>query len=129
MKDKDQLWALEERFWTGGVDGARHLTAKGAVFIFPYPIGILQGDGLWSHKSMSERWRSVVMSDRVLTREGNVAVLAYRVSAEREATPIYEALCASTYLLDDDKWLRMSHQQTPCHGDLSVDGFQGRQCL
>jgi hypothetical protein len=40
-------------------------------------------------------------------------VLAYRVSAERSDEPIYEALCTSTYLNDDGKWLRLAHQQTP----------------
>ena len=43
----------------------------------------------------------------------DIAVLAYRVSAERDGAAIYEALCASTYLNDNGNWLRMSHQQTP----------------
>ena len=34
-------------------------------------------------------------------------------SAERSSEPIYEALCTSTYLKDDDNWVRLSHQQTP----------------
>ncbi len=113
MADDDELWNLEERFWTGGADSARQLTAKGAIIVVPYPSGILQGDALWSDKAAARKWRSVVLSQRVLTRKGDIAVLAYHVSAEREGAPIYEALCASTYLRDDDKWLRMSHQQTP----------------
>ena len=32
---------------------------------------------------------------------------------KRDGAPIYEALCASTYLNDNGNWLRMSHQQTP----------------
>lgn len=43
MADEDELWTLEELFWTEGADSARHMTAKGAVFIFPYPVGILRG--------------------------------------------------------------------------------------
>jgi len=35
MKNADELWNLEERFWTGGGDSARGLTVKGAVFVFP----------------------------------------------------------------------------------------------
>ena len=81
--------------------------------VVPYPAGILQGEAVWSGKTAVQRWRSVVLSDRVLTRNDLIAVLAYRVSAEREGAPIYEALCASTYLNDDGNWLRMSHQQTP----------------
>ena len=112
MTNNDELWALEERFWTGGADSARALTAKGAVVVAPYPAGILQGDALWSDEAAA-RWRSVVFSDRVLTRRDDIAVLAYRVSAERDGAPIYQALCASTYLNDNGSWLRMSHQQTP----------------
>ena len=113
MADEDNLWALEERFWTEGADSARHVTAKDAVFIFPYPVGILQGSVLWQEGSVAQRWRSVVMTERYCKIEKNIAVLAYRVSAERGDLPIYQALCSSTYLLDEDKWLRLSHQQTP----------------
>ena len=113
MANDEELWASEERLWTGGADSARALMAKGAVIVFPYPAGILQGDALWSDKTAVQRWRSVEMSDRIVTRKDNIAVLAYRVSAEREGAPIYDALCASTYLNDDGDWLRLSHQQTP----------------
>lgn len=113
MTDKDDLWALEERFWTDGADSARTLTAKGAVVVFPYPAGILQGNAVWGDEAVAQRWRSVEISERLVTLKNDIAVLAYHVSAERAGTPIYEALCTSTYLRDDDKWLRMAHQQTP----------------
>ena len=113
MSDEDELWALEEKFWTKGADSARHMTAKDAVFVFPYPAGILQGDSLWRESSVAQRWRSVVMTERYFKREKDVAVLAYRVSAERGDIPIYEALCTSSYLQDDGKWLRIAHQQSP----------------
>ncbi len=112
-QDEATLWELEERFWTGGADSARKMTANGAVFVFPYPAGILQGDALWREKDVAQRWRSVVMSERHVTRNGDVAVLAYRVSAERDGQPIYEALCTSAYLKDGESWLRLTHQQTP----------------
>ena len=123
MANDDELWALEERFWTGGAESARGLTAKGAVVVVPYPAGILQGDALWSDKTAVQRGRSVVFSDRVLSRKDDIAVLAYRVSAERDGAPIYEALCASTYLNDNGNWLRMSHQQTPVKGGGGVFFF------
>ncbi len=113
MTADDTLWELEERFWTHGADNSRHTTARNAVVVFPYPAGILQGDALWQEPDVAQRWRTVVMSDRHLSRTGDVAVLAYRVSAERSAMPIYEALCTSTYLQDDGAWLRLVHQQTP----------------
>jgi hypothetical protein len=82
---------------------------KGAVFVLPYPAGILQGDALWREKDVAQRWRSVEISERYLSRQNDIAVLAYRVSAERSDEPIYEALCTSTYLNDDGKWLRLAH--------------------
>lgn len=113
MADEDDLWTLEERFWTEGADSARHMTTKDAVFVFPYPAGILQGDSLWRESCVAQRWRSVVITERYYKQENGIAVLAYRVSAERNDIPLYEALCTSSYLQDDGKWLRMAHQQTP----------------
>lgn len=113
MTTDAKLWDLEERFWTQGADSARHMTARNAVFVFPYPAGILQGDALWREADVAQRWRSVVMSERFVSIRDDIAVLAYRVSAERDDRPIYEALCTSTYLNDDNTWLRLAHQQTP----------------
>lgn len=112
MQDEPKLWIMEERFWTEGADSARQMTAKGAVFVLPYPAGILQGDNLFQEKDGVPRWRSVVMTERYCSRQDDIAVLAYQVSAEREGEAIYEALCTSTYLLDDGNWLRLAHQQT-----------------
>jgi len=53
------------------------------------------------------------MAERRVTKCGDIAILTYRVSAEKPDVPIYKALCASTYLRDEEKWLRLSHQQTP----------------
>ncbi len=113
MTPDDTLWDLEERFWTGGADSARHMTAKDAVFVFPYPVGILSGDALWREVDVAQRWRSIVMSERQISRQEKIGVLAYRVSAERNDVTIYEALCTSTYLNDEGDWLRLAHQQTP----------------
>jgi len=113
MTSEDELWAMEERFWMEGADSARTMTAKGAVFVYPYPAGILQGDQIWRENVVAQRWRSVVFSERCITLEKDIAVLAYQVSAERDDIPLYEALCTSSYLNDDGKWLRIVHQQTP----------------
>ena len=112
MNNEEHLWSLEERFWLEGLDSARHMTAKGAVFVFPYPIGILQGDALWQEQSVAQRWRTVSMTERYLKQENDIAVLAYSVSAERADLPVYEALCTSCYVQDNERWLRVMHQQT-----------------
>lgn len=110
--ERQVLWDMEDQFWTGGVDSAKATTATNAVMILPYPPGILQGDRIWTRHRQSTAWRSVVMAERRVTRCGDIAILTYRVSAEKPDEPTYKALCASTYLGDDDKWLRTSHQQT-----------------
>jgi hypothetical protein len=106
------LWDMEEHFWTSGAENARATTATYAVMIFPYPSGILKGDQIWTHLRQNTGWRSVVMADRRVTRCRDIVILTYHVSAEKPDIPIYKALCSSTYLNDDESWLRISHQQT-----------------
>lgn len=111
-REQGVLWHMEEHFWTSGADNARATTATNAVMVFPYPPGILQGDQIWTHLQQRTGWRSVSMAERRVTRCRDIAILTYRISAEKPDVPIYKALCASTYLNDDDRWLRISHQQT-----------------
>lgn len=113
MTNEDTLWTMEEKFWTQGAEIARTMTAKDAVYVFPFPVGILQGDQIWRESVVAQRWRSVVFSERGFTRDKDLAILSYQVSAERDGSPIYEALCTSCYLDDDGKWRRIVHQQTP----------------
>lgn len=107
------LWDREELFWTKGASTARQMSSKHAVFVFPDPTGVLQGAALWRETHVAQRWRSAVMSERHVCIQGDTAVLAYRVSADRDGEPIYEALCTSTYMKDNGEWLRLAHQQTP----------------
>lgn len=111
-RERDTVWGMEEHFWTSGADNARATTATNAVMIFPYPPGILQGDRIWPHLRERTGWRSVVLAERRVTRRGDIAILTYRVSAEKAEVPIFKALCSSSYLQDEDSWLRISHQQT-----------------
>jgi hypothetical protein len=110
--DQEILWDMEEQFWTSGADNAQATTATNAIMVFPYPPGILQGDQIWTHLRHRTGWRSVLMSERRVMRCRDIAILTYRVSAEKADVPLYKALCASTYFDDDDTWLRISHQQT-----------------
>ncbi|MBI1416907.1 MAG: hypothetical protein GC146_06770 [Limimaricola sp.] len=102
---------MEERFWTSGADNAQASSVIGGLTIFPYPPGILQGDAAAGRLPKRTGWRSVVLDERQILRSGNLAVLAYRVSAEKSGVPFYKAHCTSTYLHDDGSWIRLSHQQ------------------
>ncbi len=113
MENEEDLWVLEECFWTDGAESVRSMTAKNAVFVFPYPVGILQGADLWRDGIIAQRWRSVILSERYCKQQKDLVVLVYHVSAERADEPIYKALCTSTFINDDGKWQRITHQQTP----------------
>lgn len=107
------LWRREQAMWTSGRDGGQAEAAAGAITILPYPDGIMQGDEIHAHPPVSTGWRTVEMDNRTETFSGDVAILAYRVCAEKADAPIYHALCASTWLHDAGSWLRISHQHTP----------------
>lgn len=72
-QEQSILWDMEEHFWTSGADNARATTATNAVMVFPYPPGILQGDQIWPHLRQTTGWRSVVMSERRVTRCRDIA--------------------------------------------------------
>ncbi|MBS8225550.1 DUF4440 domain-containing protein [Vannielia litorea] len=107
------FWQMEEHSWTGGADYARTVTRDDAVFVFPYPVGIQSAEASMKGLEAGDRWRSVTFHDRSFTRQGPVAVLAYKAEAERGTEPGYTALCASTYVDDGEGWRLISHQQTP----------------
>ena len=111
-REQGVLWEMEEHFWTSGADNARATTATNAVMVFPYPPGILQGDQIWTRFRERSSWRTVVMAERRVMRCHDIAILTYRVLVEKPGVPICKALCASTYLNDDETWVRISHQQT-----------------
>lgn len=113
MSDESDLWRQEETFWLGDVEKFRSAMTDGAIMVFPYPAGILQGEKITDGVASAPRWRSVLMKDRAANIRGDVAVLAYKAEAEREGEPIRQMLCASTYLREEGGWRLMSHQQTP----------------
>ncbi|WP_299902454.1 hypothetical protein [uncultured Ruegeria sp.] len=117
MKTEDQLWATEERLWLNGFDSAHSEISDDAVMIFPYPSKIQRGTTGAQGMANNAGWRTVRMSDRHFNLKSEIAVLAYRVSAERPNAPIYHALCASTYLDDAGVWKLVSHQQTPAEDE------------
>lgn len=110
--DCETLWGLEERYWISGADSVHAETEAHDVMIFSYPALRPPGERTGSHAQAGAGWRTVRMSDRSARRRGDLAVLSYRVSAEKPSVAMHEAQCASTYLRDDTGWLRVSHRQT-----------------
>lgn len=112
--DTEQLWALEERFWTGGADYYCSVLHPECLMVFAEPAGILAGDEIVEGLEQAERWIGVEMTDRLTIRPGDdAAVLAYRAEARRETGEPYRCNCSSTYLRDGERWRLVQHQQTP----------------
>jgi hypothetical protein len=102
---------MEEHFWTSGADNARSTTAANAVMIFPIRpassrvtiSGPICAENRLAFRHHGRTARDAVSGHRHSHLPG--------VGGEADV-PVYKALCASTYLYDDDRWLRLSHQQT-----------------
>lgn len=110
----DTLWAIEEKFWTGGEHIHRIILDPDCVMAFPVPAGILAGPGIAESLAGAPRWTRVDMSERYLARpSADVAVLAYRARGVRKGAESYEAFCTSTYLSSAGAWRLIQHQQTP----------------
>ncbi len=111
----DDLWALEQRFWTEGADFYDAQLAPGATMVFPEPAGIMGRQATIDAVRDATRWRHLDFGRRRLRRHGDdVAVLAYAVRADRgDGDSAYEALCGSVYGRVDGDWQLAFHQQTP----------------
>lgn len=108
-----RLWKMEESLWSDGLCQARASTAADAMFILPHQTRPLRGVDIWTAWLKASDWRSVALLDRSFARDTDQIILAYRVSANKTGSTIYEALCMSSFYLRDGGWLRLSHQQTP----------------
>lgn len=109
----EELWKLEEAFWTGGEDHYQSALDPACLMVFP-GVGPLTASAALEGLKSAPRWKSVGMDDRRLTRPSEeVATLAYRARGEREGAAPYEAWCSSSYRRDGERWLLFQHQQTP----------------
>ncbi len=110
----DELWSMEEQFWTGGLPHYEHSLDASCVMAFPAPAGILAGAAIVEGLKGAPRWLSVAMTDRHLAHPApELSVLAYRARGVRPGAPPYEAYCTSTYRRAADGWRLVQHQQTP----------------
>lgn len=107
-----RLWKTEKSFWSGSLSEARASTAADAVFVLPDQSRPLRGADIWTGWLQGSDWRSVSLLDKIFKRDGGTTILAYRVSANKTGSAIYEALCMSSFHLREGDWLRVSHQQT-----------------
>lgn len=110
----DEVWHLEERFWTSGAGHYREALDPECVMAFPAPAGIIQGPGIARSLAGASRWSSIGMAERHVGRPAEgLLVLAYKAEGRRGCAAHYRAYCTSTYRKDGDHWRLFQHQQTP----------------
>ena len=108
------IWDIERDLWLGGVAEFERAMAPGCVMVFPEPVGILAGPAILDGLRQAPRWSAVEMTGRQISLIGDsVAVLAYRATGQRGDSPLYRALCCSTYFKQGEAWHLVQHQQTP----------------
>jgi hypothetical protein len=112
--DDDNLWRIEEQFWSAGVDFyEQHLSAQ-ALMVFPAPAGVLDRAATLDSVQAGCRWEHANFEKRELLRPADhVAVLVYSVIASRHEGAAYRAVCSSTYVRQGQTWLLALHHQTP----------------
>ena len=109
----DEFWQVEDGFWTRGRDHYERWFSPHCVAGFPKPAGIMEGNGFVADLPEAGGWHGVEMSERVVSRPtSNVTVLAYLGLGRRDAET-YRCICTSTYVLVDETWQMVQHQQTP----------------
>ena len=109
----DELWRLEEQFWTGDAKFYAEHLASDCVMVFPPPAGAMTREQIVASIAEAPRWSQVQITDRRPVELGaSACLLTYAVQALREGAS-YEALAASAYVRSGDSWRLAFHQQTP----------------
>jgi len=115
MAKEQNLWELEEQFWTGGADFYERHLAGDALMVFPEPAGVVDRKATVESIRSGARWQRVSFTDqRLLAPVDSTAILVYAVRADRGALDTsYTARCSSTYVFASGHWWLVVHQQTP----------------
>lgn len=108
----DDVWAIEERLWTGGRAAYEGVVSPEAVFALP--SGLMAGDGFVAGLPDEGAWASVEMGER---HEGapaaDLRVIAYAALGTKRDGATYRVLCSSGYVRTDGRWVLAQHSQTP----------------
>ncbi|MFD1795559.1 DUF4440 domain-containing protein [Paracoccus aurantiacus] len=106
----DELWRLEQMWWTGGVAEALRHMAPNCIMVFP--TAVLQGTEIAQSLSGVPRWDDLTMTDRRTAESDDVVVLSYRAEARRGSERPHRVRCSSCWVRLGG-WRLICHQQTP----------------
>ena len=107
------IWALEDGFWTGGIEHYRKHMAPACLLALP-GRGFLQGERVLASIRDTPRWSAVEMTGQHLAETADLAVLGYTASARRGQGDVWRALCTSVYRREaGGGWQLVQHHQSP----------------
>lgn len=113
---RDELVALEERFWLEGGGNPsfwqRHFADDGLVSL---AFGILDKPQTVTAMEQGSPWARIDMQDlHVIAADDTSCLVTYRAIARRAGDERdYEAITSSLYVRRDGSWRLLFHQQTP----------------
>ena len=116
----DELLELETQGWralASGVEVAREfyggLLSDDAVMLLPGGM-VLEGKEAILESLDAQPWSTFEIEEpRVIPLGDAAAVLAYRVTAQRQGSSVYRAFIGSAYHRKDRTWFLGLHQHTP----------------
>jgi len=112
--DDARVWGSEEGLWVGDAANYRETIARDALMVLPDAPYVFTGEAAVDAVSKTPRWTSVQFSSKAVSRpQEGLIVIAYEVTASREADQ-FVARCTTTYRrIEHDSWVVIQHQQSP----------------
>jgi hypothetical protein len=115
---KDELFAIEEGFWTGGEDYFRAHLDDDCLVAFPHMAGGYSFDEVPAAANDQRRWKDLETGGKdFLHPVEDLALLAYEARAVRGNGEPYHALINTGYVRRGDGWKMAFHSRTPLAGD------------
>ena len=114
MTTRENLLALEQKFWTGDADFYRRNLDDTCLVAFTEMSGAFAREDIAATVKNGKRWHDVKLKpEAVVEPFAGVAFLTYRAHAERADGQPYDALVSSGYVKRGKDWKMAFHQQTP----------------
>ena len=116
MAVRDDLLALEKRFWTDDAEFYRNTLDEKCLVAFTDMAGVMAKNDIADMvKKDPPKWRDFVLEPKGFVEPtDNMALLSYHAKGKRGTTgEIYEAIVSSAYVKRDGRWKLTFHQHTP----------------
>jgi ketosteroid isomerase-like protein len=78
-----------------------------------FPGMVLDKDAVLATIAQAPPWTRFELSDVRVSLNGDIGVITYHADAQRAGSSPYRALMSSVYVLRDEAWRLVLHQQTP----------------